>query len=993
MGAQEPADPYQPVRSVGLPPRLAAYGGVAAAGRTSNGFSAGALTFLGVRHELLRPVIGLFGLALEGYGGAVGGKFEGGGRLFGTVRAALLQAGVEMGSPNPWPPHFTMALEDPIVRGGVLGPGGMIRLEWTPAAHRLGLGLALPLLQPLAGRTRSRGIALPTPPHPAPLPRTGVGNAEVDQSLDQLRTSALWIDLLTTPFLESALKTDREWKAELESQLAYMSQTNEEFPAGHTYPAEVAAYHRRLGRLFREAIGMGGGAEVAAEVTALARRVLLEEVVLPANRHFGTLRGRAVFAAFRARAAGRFEATLQAIARLPPGGQRRVLDAFIGWLEVVEAVERAAQERWDDSRLIWLPFQLALTPDQHDSQPEVDDLLERLVGEPIQGGNDYAYLINEAFSPELIRSIHEARDYHVLWIHDFPGIAPGGKPDRIAARVAGSGYLAALARRVREFDQTGRLPAFMIFLDQWYFDIRSGRWWMSLLADPLGPDISLPQEGQEVEEEVRTAQHALREAVAGSARLQALARERGEGWLRRYVKVHVNITFPGDPSFRRRIPARDVPLLFADDYMRDHKKVVFWDLTERDPTRGAAIFTGEGVGENYEGARWEDRTLLVRGPAALALKREARALLGAHGIPDDEIPPPLRAERLPANYRATVDSLSRDWTTRLVQVHSATGYGPKPASALKAALYNLAPAGSRLLIPDSQWSSFFWAGMLAGTALRGNYVFVIAPKTANAPYGGAFVQNVLTHDVLEAYLQIREALRPVFTLSRGGLWVGLYGQDIGTSSIRERYHAVLEGMRDPRFPREAFPFPAETFASLGNVPLLDSVLAPVGDRPVPEGDPNEPRLPQLHLKSQLFASGEGLERVLQDPGWFQVFFTYVETRVREVAGDPGLAAAGRMTPRMLAPVDSALRRAPAAERARDVFYLLSGSQNQNDRSLLLDGELLVLVAGVDGLASLIDFVAIAARSTWVETGAELDALIPRQPRGKVELARSLRSVF
>ena len=92
-------------------------------------------------------------------------------------------------------------------------------------------------------------------------------------------------------------------------------------------------------------------------------------------------------------------------------------------------------------------------------------------------------------------------------------------------------------------------------------------------------------------------------------------------------------------------------------------------------------------------------------------------------------------------------------------------------------------------------------------------------------------------------------------------------------------------------------------------------------------------------------------------------------------------------------MDSTLRHAPGPSRARDLFYLLTGSQNQNDRSLLLDGEIMCLVAGPEALAALIDFVAIAARSTWVETTAGLDSLIPRHTRDKVKLARSLRSLF
>jgi hypothetical protein len=990
---RSPPDPYAPVSSMGLPPHATAYAGMlGVADGIGGNFGAGGWAFAGIRHELIKPLVGLFGVAAEGYGGVVGGSFDGGGRLFATIRAFQLQAGMDFRSSDVWPPVVTVVLEDPVNRGGLFHRGGNVRFEWTPAAERIALGISMPIFDRWAGKSRPRDTHVPVPYHRA-LPNAPPPDTAVRRQLDQLRESAAWIDLLTTPFVESALLTDREWMAELEQHLAYMNRTDDEFPRGHTFPEEVSAYHRRLEGLFAHALGVEPGDARAGELTRRARRILLEEVVLPANHDFGRLRRETVFEALRQRAARRFADSAAIPPLVPDSSHAGVIAAHEGWLQVIGEVGREARKRWDDSRLAWIPFQLALRPEDHDTQQEMDALLEQLVGEPFQAGNDVTYLVNEAFSPELVRTIHAARDYHVLWIHDFPGTAPDGRTDRVGARVVTEGYLAALTERVRAFDSTGSIPTFMIFLDQWYFDQRHGRWWTRLLLHPLGRDMKLPREAVKLQEAIRTAQQSLRDAVAGSKRLQQLRAERGDKWLHQYVRVHVSITFRGDPSFRRRVPAKDVAMLFADDYMRDHKKVVFYDLTERDPVRGAALFTGEGVGEHYEGALWEDRTLLVRGPSALPLKREARALLLSQGVKDSEIPSPLRAEPFPDDYEARADSLSQVWPARILQAHNAVGYGEKHASVLKAALYNLMPAGSRLLVPDSQWSSFFWAGMLVGTALRGGQVYIIAPRNENAPYGDSEVQTVLTHDVLEGYLQLSDLLTEAFEESGGSLRVGLYGRDIDTRSIGQRYRAVIEGLVDPGFPRAAFPFGDDTYRQLGNVDLLQQLLAPAQSQPVEAPADGGSRAPSLHLKSQLFASGEGFERLLRDPAWFQVFVNYVATRGEEVARDPKLAAAGAMTPRLLAPVDSSLHQAPARERARDLFYLTNGSHNQNDRSLLLDGEILCLVAGPESLAPLIDFVAIAALSTWVETPEELDRLIPRLPRGTVRMARALRSVF
>jgi hypothetical protein len=947
--AQPAEDPYRPIRSLGLPPHFTSYGGFSAVAAFEREFFAGGILHAGLRHELVRPAMGILGMAAEGFGGMTGAGAEGGVRVYGTMRALMFRAGAEFSSTRKWTPLFTVGVEHPIVRGGVLVPGGLVRIDWTPAAHRVGLGVSMPLFQPMAGRTRpveTKVRALQVPP----LPRFPPVADSIAALLGAIEASALWIDEMTTPFLASSLATDKEFRAEVAAKVAYIARTDSAAPEGHAYPVEVTRYHRLLGRLFGD-----------DSITALARRVVLEEVVIPMNARFGMLRDAEVFAAFSRKAVYRFGREMtDRFEESSDMLQDRML-AVRAWLGVLSKVEHRERRRWRDSRLIWLPFQLALRPDEHDSQPEVDALVEQLLGQPFRDRNDYTYLINEAFSPELIRSIHAARSYHVLWVHDFAGTAPDGRVDRVAARVVVEGYLAALADGVRQFDRGGTLPAFMIFLDQWYFDFRRARWWMKLLADPLGTTLRLPEEAADVEAWVADAQRKLREAVSASSRLHALARERGSGWLRDVVKVHVSITYPGDPSFRRRIPARNSPLMFADDYMRDHRKVAFWDLSEADPALGGALFTGEGVGENYEGASWEDRTLLVHGAAALPLKQAARRLFLDHGFAEADLPPPLLPDAVGVGPPAA-DSLPSVWSSRLLQAPNATGYGPKQASVLKAALYNLMPPGSRILAPDSQWSSFFWAGMLVGTALRGCHVFVIAPRLENAPYALELVQSVLAHDVLEGYLQLRSALAPAFAASGGGLYVGLYGQDISTRSLRERYLGVIKGLQSPRFPRAAFPFPEEVYRQLGDTAVLARLLEPVNDSS--QHQATLAIAPRLHLKSQLFVSGEGLERVLRDPAWFRVFTTYVAARAREYASDHRQAAGGRMSPALLGPVEPTLIGAPASERSRDVFYLLTGSQNQNDRSLYLDGEIMCLIAGPQALATLIDFVAIAARSDW-----------------------------
>src|SRR5204862_8318873 len=95
----------------------------------------------------------------------------------------------------------------------------------------------------------------------------------------------------------------------------------------------------------------------------------------------------------------------------------------------------------------------------------------------------------------------------------------------------------------------------------------------------------------------------------------------------------------------------------ADNRIRDLRKSVFYDVTEDDPGRGVAIFTGEGVGEQYSEGAWEDRSLQVRGPAILPLKRYARELLIRQGFKASQIPPGLRAHPMSSAYATKIGSL------------------------------------------------------------------------------------------------------------------------------------------------------------------------------------------------------------------------------------------------------------------------------------------------------------------------------------------------
>ena len=94
--------------------------------------------------------------------------------------------------------------------------------------------------------------------------------------------------------------------------------------------------------------------------------------------------------------------------------------------------------------MIWLPFQLALRPEEHDGQSELDQLIGQVTGSEVLPGHDLVYATDERFQAALLRTIQQARDYHVLWIHDFAGKAENDRPDSTSMS---TGWFTAISKR------------------------------------------------------------------------------------------------------------------------------------------------------------------------------------------------------------------------------------------------------------------------------------------------------------------------------------------------------------------------------------------------------------------------------------------------------------------------------------------------------------------------------------------------------------------
>ena len=169
------------------------------------------------------------------------------------------------------------------------------------------------------------------------------------------------------------------------------------------------------------------------------------------------------------------------------------------------------------------------------------------------------------------------------------------------------------------------------------------------------------------------------------------------GLLSKKIKVHVNITHPADWSFRSARLIDNFPIA-PDVLMHDHRKISFYDVTELDPGKGEAIQGGLGIGEHYSGPTWEDRAILMKGPALLTLKDAARRVLLQQGLKEDEIPTPLRPlPKAPLYEKMVNDLVQKGWDATLMGIHNETGFRSKPINAVKATLYSLMPSGSTIM--------------------------------------------------------------------------------------------------------------------------------------------------------------------------------------------------------------------------------------------------------------------------------------------------------
>lgn len=915
----------------------------------------------GVYYAPLNPVAKLAELGLEAYVGARGDRGDAGVRTI--FQVPYLSAGIGADySLTGRRVDMMITAHTPVRRGGLLTRGTMLRVDWYPTqGHTFTLGVTAPIGDRLAGRNRpiQDHVVVARDFH-TPQARSSK-NPVLDAALDSLATSAEWIRRSVVPFLD---QDGRSARVAVERTRRYLADLNAHLTT-RSADLEVRFFHDHLRAAFAAATGNSVTGDALARQ---CRAILLEQVLLPYNRLLGRKKRHDTLKELAMGARGQFSRWIAASGVVPAPHVGDVMFAFQRVTDLLDEIRRRAAKEWDDPRLVWLPLQYALLPEEHDEPHELTALLERATGVRFSSGNRIAYVANLQFHWELLRMIRETRDYHVLWIHDFPAIVGTGTLDQASLAQVVDGYLAALAQRVEAYDSTGTVPSYFIFLDQHYYEGRKSRLLMTLLEDPLRASARIPGATPADTVRLHGALNRLRRAVQQSRVLQAETLEYGEAWLRNRIKVHVNITNRVDPSFWSGGLVSSV-FGYPDDVMRDHRKMAFRDVRDDDPFGGVGILTGMGVGEHYLGPGWDDRSLLLQGPVLLQLRQAARELLLTQGLTDAELPEALQTHPATTPGRAAADAAGFD--ARAMALVNGTGFLPKPLNVAKALLYSLMPPGAVVKIPDSLWNSTFYGALLVGACLRGAETLIIAPALTNAPSSG-FPQMARAHELLTRLLLVRIELAAPITAAGGDLRVGLYALPVDERGFASRVDLWSQQVRASPFLQSLLPF-ALSFAA-------DSASA------VATGEREQSTTsPKLHLKVQFLATREFWRGISRSPEWPRFISVYLRYRAATYSLT-GQDAAARALSDSLA---SVAERVVAAigDTPRAASFAMVGSQNQDYRGMFMDGEVGVLFTGAESLVPLVDLVFMVGTVTWIDDQATLDRLLPPPSEWRRRVAR------
>ena len=264
--------------------------------------------------------------------------------------------------------------------------------------------------------------------------------------------------------------------------------------------------------------------------------------------------------------------------------------------------------------------------------------------------------------------------------------------------------------------------------------------------------------------------------------------------------------------------------------------------------------------------------------------------------------------------------------------------------------------------------------MLAGSALRGCHVLIVAPALETAP-SSAPPTMARAHGVLSALIFFQNELKDEVTAEKGHLKIGLYNPQVGVGDLRGRIMQARETYHDALVEIDATN--PEIEAVFNN---LDEILAEVGYGTEYLVETDTTQRPKLHLKANVFLSGEARDLLDQRPEWGAVTREYIQYLAQQTGPAAERGDAREIPPEFQDAIKQLVagigRDADPNQLQHAAAYMTVGSTNMNYRSMIMDGEVQILVTGWHALPGLLDFYIIEGLTEWIETQERLDELLP-----------------
>ena len=279
--------------------------------------------------------------------------------------------------------------------------------------------------------------------------------------------------------------------------------------------------------------------------------------------------------------------------------------------------------------------------------------------------------------------------------------------------------------------------------------------------------------------------------------------------------------------------------------------------------------------------------------------------------------------------------------------------------------------------------------MLISAALRGCKVLMIGPALENAPSSG-FPQMSRAHELFTRLIIARNGLASEIESAGGMLKIGLYARSSKIGDFEASLEEFKKGIQENPFIREVFPFGPEVYNTLE---VVRNELVEKGFKrrflTEDEGD----RRVKLHLKTNFFIS-QHMGDFLGIKGWDKVMY-HLLLHYASLGGREKILIDIKDIPEELSKagndvINKYVASMTEEELDRILLYLTIGSQNQNNRSIIMDAEAAVLISGADSLEALIDLFFMSGLTTWVHDLETLNRLLPPETGWKLRFSRFIK---